>query len=823
MKNIKEETSFKPTLDKPVSDQSKRFEKNFNSTMSQNNVNLDEVDGLLTEKEQSLKKKIFSLPKMEALVFSDPKLTTVYDEMAENGEEKYGYHYNETIMNMIFNDWVLNSPKYLQKYKMAVPKKKKRRDKSGINQLKKISKTPTATIQPQITDETTGAASSGAYVGPAAWKKGGDLMEEPEKVEETTTSASSGAYVTPAAWGSGDLMKGKASPVMRKPIWQGGKIIQESDYLTDPSGFEKFVDMLCEQINIEEPNRSQVPNVKPDSRGNVNREIIDGTSAFNSDTVKAWGKGDTNIQYNTMKTGKVDNPNFQHMEEEKMDEKAKSKAQQRLFGMARAVQKGELSPSKVGGDVKKIAKTVSAKDVEDFASTKHKKLPEKVDELALNEFLSLHDTVEYVSDRNGEEPFEMHGDKWQFVNGRYPNGKVDIAVYRYGTDLAYDYERWREEMNINETDQSMIGDTQSTMANKPQATGTVTTGGVPVGLTDMKENYNLLEEIDNELNAYSIHQNKLKKIAEDRKPSALVLKDRLGDENASNFKKDLGQSGTKDIINVEKELMYKDQQTDVGDDPQKLGQDIEKKALQVTKGQSFDNVGNSDNDKGNEIPKRNLTKEEQDEVNMYRLGQQDLVYDNEPSQRFEDRMKADMGDTLYKQRQDKLDFRAKAPMYNKDTQPTEEGIEKSQFDKNKSGWNERSGLEESMVTGRYHDALNKSHIIDFTINEALAMTPGSEESLFKLDFTGLGNSYRSKTENYKVSVNESVVNVLEQHSFYTDGKNVYFTKNNAQNLSEGEVKSTSAVNENVEKMKHLLGYNPNKFVNTNNIKKNRGF
>ena len=41
------------------------------------------------------------------------------------------------IMNIIFNDYILNDAKYLEKYKQAVPKKKKRRDKSGINALKK--------------------------------------------------------------------------------------------------------------------------------------------------------------------------------------------------------------------------------------------------------------------------------------------------------------------------------------------------------------------------------------------------------------------------------------------------------------------------------------------------------------------------------------------------------------------------------------------------------------------------------------------------------------------------------------------------------------
>jgi hypothetical protein len=63
MKN--EEQIARPTLRKPVSDQAKKFDKNFNRTMNMNGINLNEVDGLLTEKEQSLKKKIFSLAKME--------------------------------------------------------------------------------------------------------------------------------------------------------------------------------------------------------------------------------------------------------------------------------------------------------------------------------------------------------------------------------------------------------------------------------------------------------------------------------------------------------------------------------------------------------------------------------------------------------------------------------------------------------------------------------------------------------------------------------------------------------------------------------------
>lgn len=55
---------------------------------------------------------------------------------------------------------------------------------------------------------------------------------------------------------------------------------------------------------------------------------------------------------------------------------AKSKSQQRLFGMVHAYQKGELkdAPEKI----KDVADSISEKDAKDFAETKHKKLPNKV-------------------------------------------------------------------------------------------------------------------------------------------------------------------------------------------------------------------------------------------------------------------------------------------------------------------------------------------------------------------------------------------------------------------------------------------------------------
>lgn len=56
---------------------------------------------------------------------------------------------------------------------------------------------------------------------------------------------------------------------------------------------------------------------------------------------------------------------------------AKSKAQQKFMGMVHSAQKGEMKPK---GAVAKAAKSMTNKSATDFASTKHKGLPEKLKE-----------------------------------------------------------------------------------------------------------------------------------------------------------------------------------------------------------------------------------------------------------------------------------------------------------------------------------------------------------------------------------------------------------------------------------------------------------
>jgi hypothetical protein len=64
--------------------------------------------------------------------------------------------------------------------------------------------------------------------------------------------------------------------------------------------------------------------------------------------------------------------------EGEMTEKAESKQHQKFMGLALSVKRGDTPKGDVTKKVKETAKKMSEKDLEDFASTKHKGLPKKV-------------------------------------------------------------------------------------------------------------------------------------------------------------------------------------------------------------------------------------------------------------------------------------------------------------------------------------------------------------------------------------------------------------------------------------------------------------
>jgi len=44
----------------------------------------------------------------------------------------------------------------------------------------------------------------------------------------------------------------------------------------------------------------------------------------------------------------------------------------------------------------------------------------------------------------------MGGTKYEYVNAKYPNGKIEIGVYSFAEDLVYSYNSFRQRHNIKE-------------------------------------------------------------------------------------------------------------------------------------------------------------------------------------------------------------------------------------------------------------------------------------------------------------------------------------------------------------------------------------
>lgn len=91
---------------------------------------------------------------------------------------------------------------------------------------------------------------------------------------------------------------------------------------------------------------------------------------------------------------------------EELDEKAVSQAQQKLMGMALAYKRGEMDDA--SDEVKNLAKSMSMKDLEDFASTKHKGLPVKKEGVTFKALLNkLDEETELHEDADEEIPMMM--------------------------------------------------------------------------------------------------------------------------------------------------------------------------------------------------------------------------------------------------------------------------------------------------------------------------------------------------------------------------------------------------------------------------------
>jgi hypothetical protein len=83
------------------------------------------------------KKKIrdFNLTAMKSLIDENGFLNSKYDKLAVNAEERFGYHWNEVICNVLFNKYVKPNEKLYGRYlslKKAAQIEKERTDYKEI-------------------------------------------------------------------------------------------------------------------------------------------------------------------------------------------------------------------------------------------------------------------------------------------------------------------------------------------------------------------------------------------------------------------------------------------------------------------------------------------------------------------------------------------------------------------------------------------------------------------------------------------------------------------------------------------------------------------
>lgn len=753
------EDDIKPTFNRPITPMAKNFDKKFNSTMDSQGINLNEVDKLLTEREFSLKKKIFSLAKMEALVFNDPKLTMIYDDMAQNGEEKYGYHYNETIMNIIFNDYILNSAKFLQKYKMAVPKKKKRRDKSGINALKKNVETTLAK---------------------AKTKK--------KKMGEGT-------------------MKDIWNDFLDAPIIDGDDEMDDPDYMGmelgdyEPTKFEKKVTDVTNKIGSTIGNTVR-------KVGNVVKKAIPEVESIDETTTAGSAGGDAGY------VGYAGPAAWSSKGD--LIKGSKSSGSKNVGGGSSAgVMRKPMWPggSIVGENYLTESSFFEKKlqQINEINLNLNAALREKYCKPAANK---LMDDMRFVTEETRAEVNNKEiNDTSAFTSNTIKNwnnadSKLEDETLETGKmDSTNLKEEATNQSMISDNPTSMTNDTTQNMANtidNPEKAISGIERGTAAGAGEMSEN-ELFENIERELNAFSKHQNNLSKMMEERKTNSQIINDRVTAQNPKNFKSDMKNSGTEDTIKLDNFLQTKDDITEVGDNAHKFSEDIEKEVLSKTKGEALKNVGNSGNEKGNEIPKRNMTTEEQHEVDLYREGLGDYIYEN-PSEQFEKRMETDMGERDYKLRQDRLKARENREMYHKVSVPvTNKKETEPKYEEN---------LKESLITGRYKDSLGKSHIIDFKFKEVF-LSESVDESWSQIHFDGMGNSYANKLnqDSAKLEINEAIVRILDCKKYYiNDKKQLFAVENKKAMLSEADEKKLIQESDEVKKMKKLLGYKTNTYV-----------
>lgn len=758
-------SEFKPTI-KTKSKASSFVDNNLKNIIS-------EIDSGLNEDEKREKKIIFNLSKMEYVVHNDPDLSEFYNKLVDENKELYGYHYNEAIMNIIFNVKVLKNEKYLRLYKTAPIKKKKRRDKYGAEDLKTASTKRREKLEKE--------------------------RESKKMRNETTASSGSGAYASPMGWGKGE------TPIQRKPVWNGGATILECDEKlnehhlnTKEERIEFIVSNVGDkygsvnELNALNDNAIEIiylqtekdMGINDDTYEDVKDDIID----FDEDII------DTDTDETDKNKNDDEDFDIDEIDIEDIDE---SKDKQRYKNLLKGLEGYDYDLDDIDDELLNAVSIKKGKENK-YDEDSYDDLDEDItindDEIEESHGISLSNNKLISGNQQPRESYAKYKrnklrkslqeskDEQKYKNllkgisiNDFEDEDVDDKMidYKFKNKKQQTKNKKKKEF-VDES--SMIEPSDDTISmnrdknDSMKITKPLTTSSV----SGMEEDYKFINS----------HNEFLSEIAMLKHPSMIRL-DRVREVNKGNFKQGIDRIddlniGDNDYTRVE--------------DSKKFSEDIEKDVLKRTKGETYKNVGNSSNEKGDEIIKGSITDDENEELDTMRDGMHTIRYNRKPDNRFEERMKRDMGDDMYAKRQRNLKAKENMPMYIKDKQPVSEGLS---------------------ILGVYKDVFNKNQYLTIDVSKTNIVSENQINDEFtEIKTDGLGNKV-----NNRFRLNERVDSVLDGKIFYINEstKEIVCVESNEnsgmlnESVSQKEIK---VMNESLNKMMNLIDYKAYKYIDT---------
>jgi len=127
-----------------------------------------------------------------------------------------------------------------------------------------------------------------------------------------------------------------------------------------------------------------------------------------------------------------------------LHEKATSIAQQKLMALALQHKRGKLDSDKVTPAVEKLAKSMSEKELDDFASTKHKGLPNKVDEISYKKAMKSfqkamgqgQDAEDAGDKETSDKKFNQAGKFGRYASKRYTSTRTSKKFKKEDNEIS---------------------------------------------------------------------------------------------------------------------------------------------------------------------------------------------------------------------------------------------------------------------------------------------------------------------------------------------------------------------------------------------------